>query len=61
MYHIVTCNDATFTIVDWSPRARFTNKCVHVDVATTAMAHLGIEIDDEWDLDGRAVGFSPAG
>jgi len=32
-----------------------------VDVATTAMAHLGIAIDDEWDLDGRAVGLSPAG
>ena len=32
-----------------------------VDVATTAMAHLGIAIDDEWDLDGRVVGLSPAG
>lgn len=32
-----------------------------VDVATTAMAHLGIAINDEWDLDGRVVGLSPAG
>ena len=32
-----------------------------VDVATTAMAHLGIPIDDEWDLDGRVVGLSPEG
>jgi predicted AlkP superfamily pyrophosphatase or phosphodiesterase len=32
-----------------------------VDVATTAMAHLAIPIDDEWDLDGRVVGLSPKG
>ena len=32
-----------------------------VDVAATAIAHLGIAIDDEWDLDGRVVGLSPAG
>jgi predicted AlkP superfamily pyrophosphatase or phosphodiesterase len=27
-----------------------------VDVAVTALVHLGIEIDPEWGLDGRAVG-----
>jgi len=29
-----------------------------VDVPTTALAHLGVPIDDEWDLDGRVVGLS---
>ncbi|MCZ6918668.1 MAG: alkaline phosphatase family protein [Gemmatimonadetes bacterium] len=28
-----------------------------VDVAVTALTHLGIEIDPEWDLDGKAVGL----
>lgn len=28
-----------------------------VDVAVTALAHLGIEIDPAWQLDGRAVGI----
>ena len=31
-----------------------------VDVAPTALAHLGIPIAAEWNLDGRAVGRSPA-
>ena len=31
-----------------------------VDVTTTAMAHLGVPIEDEWDLDGRVVGLSTA-
>jgi hypothetical protein len=30
-----------------------------VDVPTTAMAHLGIPIDDDWDLDGSVVELSP--
>jgi predicted AlkP superfamily pyrophosphatase or phosphodiesterase len=29
-----------------------------VDVATTVLAHLGIPIDTEWELDGRVVGLS---
>jgi predicted AlkP superfamily pyrophosphatase or phosphodiesterase len=29
-----------------------------VDVAPTALAHLGIPVDDGWDLDGRVVGLS---
>jgi hypothetical protein len=28
-----------------------------VDVAVTALAHLGIEIDPAWELDGEAVGL----
>jgi predicted AlkP superfamily pyrophosphatase or phosphodiesterase len=28
-----------------------------VDVAVTALVHLGVEIDEAWDLDGRAVGL----
>ena len=28
-----------------------------VDVAVTALTHLGIALDDEWGLDGRAVGL----
>lgn len=28
-----------------------------VDVAVTALAHLGIEIDPAWALDGRPVGL----
>ncbi len=28
-----------------------------VDVAATAIAHLGVDIDPAWDLDGRAVGL----
>jgi predicted AlkP superfamily pyrophosphatase or phosphodiesterase len=31
-----------------------------VDVATTSLAHLGIPISAEWDLDGRVVGLSTA-
>ncbi len=30
-----------------------------VDVAVTALVHLGIEIDPAWDLDGNAVGLKP--
>ena len=30
-----------------------------VDVAVTALTHLGIEIDPAWGLDGRAVGLRP--
>jgi predicted AlkP superfamily pyrophosphatase or phosphodiesterase len=29
-----------------------------VDVAVTAMTHLGVTVDDAWNLDGRAVGLS---
>ena len=28
-----------------------------VDVAVTALTHLGVEGDPEWQLDGRAVGI----
>lgn len=28
-----------------------------VDVAVTALTHLGIEIDESWDLDGHAIGL----
>lgn len=30
-----------------------------VDVAVTALAHMGLEPDPTWELDGRAVGLSP--
>lgn len=30
-----------------------------VDVATTALAHLGIRIDPAWGLDGKVVGLAP--
>jgi predicted AlkP superfamily pyrophosphatase or phosphodiesterase len=30
-----------------------------VDVSVTALAHLGIEIDPAWELDGRPVGLAP--
>ncbi len=29
----------------------------HVDIAITAMAHLGVEADSAWDLDGRVAGL----
>jgi predicted AlkP superfamily pyrophosphatase or phosphodiesterase len=32
-----------------------------VDVAVTALTHLGIPIDPSWDLDGRAVGLAHSG
>ena len=32
-----------------------------VDVAVTALTHLGIEIDPAWRLDGKAVGLKPSG
>lgn len=31
-----------------------------VDVATTALSHLGIDIDPQWELDGRVVGLEPS-
>lgn len=30
-----------------------------VDVAATALTHLGIRLNDDWQLDGRAVGLRP--
>ena len=32
----------------------------HVDIAVTAMAHLGVEADSTWDLDGRVAGLRRA-
>ncbi len=30
-----------------------------VDIAVTALTHMGVEIEDEWALDGRPVGLPP--
>lgn len=38
-------------------RGRFEQTTYLVDVVPTALAHLGIEIDPEWNLDGRPVGL----
>jgi predicted AlkP superfamily pyrophosphatase or phosphodiesterase len=38
-------------------RGTFDDTVYLVDVVPTALAHLGIEIDPEWKLDGRAVGL----
>ena len=32
---------------------------VIADIAVTALGHLGIEIDEAWELDGRVVGLRP--
>jgi predicted AlkP superfamily pyrophosphatase or phosphodiesterase len=38
-------------------RGRITPAPKVVDVAATALTHLGVELDRKWDLDGKAVGL----
>jgi len=38
-------------------RGLLTDSTFIVDIPVTALAHLGLEIDPAWDLDGRAVGL----
>jgi predicted AlkP superfamily pyrophosphatase or phosphodiesterase len=54
---------ASFLIVsgDSAVRGTIDQECGLVDVAPTALTHLGVKLDPAWELDGRAVGLrSPA-
>lgn len=53
----------TFLIVSGpsAKQGRIKRQTYTVDVATTALAHLGVEIEPEWKLDGRVVGLGEAG
>lgn len=49
----------TFLIVsgEASERGKSQASTYQVDVAATALTHLGIELEAEWELDGRPVGL----
>jgi predicted AlkP superfamily pyrophosphatase or phosphodiesterase len=40
-------------------RGRVARECGLVDVATTGLAHLGVDIDPKWQLDGDVVAIEP--